>query len=355
MAQTSVVADLLQALQILTQLGTNIVGNNVRPLSINAILGSVEEPARDSVRLGLSHNLDNLVNLIPADLSGSATFNRGRKQCTLVMLSQQRGQASRTQHATNGFRGVALCISQTKLAFRYFSRRAKFRTCNHQKRTIWLSGERTNANKQTKKEKNKVESQHPITIAISPLRDIDTSLLGAQDGIATTNTLNAREGKGDGSVTVKVGVVHTQNVQELALLHNQGLPSWSVDEALKKKKKHTNSHSTNHNTNTINRLNSHDEEEGSECERCGRKKKRRREKKKSVNGDERDALQRQMIPKVVREPVCHVSSHVKHPPKKKQKEEKKKQSSRLQTINHNKHIATTVHPLECAKRTPHHC
>lgn len=76
MTQTSVVADLLQALQVLAQLGTNIVGNKVSPLAVNAVLGSVKKPTRNSVCLGLSHDLDDLVDLISADLSRTANSKK---------------------------------------------------------------------------------------------------------------------------------------------------------------------------------------------------------------------------------------------------------------------------------------
>ena len=49
MTQTTVGADLLEALEILTELGVKTVGNNLGVLAIGDVALSVEEPRRDLV------------------------------------------------------------------------------------------------------------------------------------------------------------------------------------------------------------------------------------------------------------------------------------------------------------------
>lgn len=52
---------------------------------------------------------------------------------------------------------------------------------------------------------------------------VDISLLAAQDGEPTANTLNAGQGIGDLHLTINVGVQHTQNVLEIVRLQCETL------------------------------------------------------------------------------------------------------------------------------------
>ncbi len=49
MSQTSVRSDLLQSFQVLSELGVNTVGNELRPVALTNISLSVEEPLGDVV------------------------------------------------------------------------------------------------------------------------------------------------------------------------------------------------------------------------------------------------------------------------------------------------------------------
>jgi hypothetical protein len=51
--ETTVGADLLQALKILTELGVDTVGDDLRVLAIDNVTLSVEEPGRDLVLRGV--------------------------------------------------------------------------------------------------------------------------------------------------------------------------------------------------------------------------------------------------------------------------------------------------------------
>jgi len=67
--KTPVVADLLQALKIVTELGINLVRRDLRGLAVLEILPPVEHPARDLVLVGVLHNVHKVVHLLLRKLS----------------------------------------------------------------------------------------------------------------------------------------------------------------------------------------------------------------------------------------------------------------------------------------------
>lgn len=63
MTQTAMGADLLQALQIITELGIQIGGSQLRVFAIDDVLLSVEEPVGNFVLQRVRDDGHNLVNL----------------------------------------------------------------------------------------------------------------------------------------------------------------------------------------------------------------------------------------------------------------------------------------------------
>lgn len=72
MSETTVSADLLEALEIITELGVDTVGQNVRVLAVNDITLSVQEPAGDLVLGGVLDDGDDSLELFGGELTGAA-------------------------------------------------------------------------------------------------------------------------------------------------------------------------------------------------------------------------------------------------------------------------------------------
>jgi hypothetical protein len=70
-SETTVSADLLQALQILTQLRVDTVGENVRVLAVHNIALSVEEPRGDLVLGRVLDDGDNSLELFGGEFTGT--------------------------------------------------------------------------------------------------------------------------------------------------------------------------------------------------------------------------------------------------------------------------------------------
>lgn len=70
-AKTTVSADLLQALQIITQLGVDTVGQNLRVLAVDNVALSVEEPGGDLVLGRVLDNGDNSLKLFGGKFTGT--------------------------------------------------------------------------------------------------------------------------------------------------------------------------------------------------------------------------------------------------------------------------------------------
>jgi hypothetical protein len=62
-ADTTMAADLLEMLEILTQLGVYVVGEELSVLAVTTVLLSVEEPIGDLVLAGVLHDGHKLVDL----------------------------------------------------------------------------------------------------------------------------------------------------------------------------------------------------------------------------------------------------------------------------------------------------
>ncbi len=71
MSQTSVSSDLLESLQVLSELGVNTVGDELRPGALTNISLSVEEPLGDVVVSGLGKNVVDLINVLFSQLTSS--------------------------------------------------------------------------------------------------------------------------------------------------------------------------------------------------------------------------------------------------------------------------------------------
>lgn len=72
---TSVGADLLETLDVITELGVDIVGKDLRVLAINDILLSVQEPVGNLELLRVLKDLDNALQLIRVELTGTVERN----------------------------------------------------------------------------------------------------------------------------------------------------------------------------------------------------------------------------------------------------------------------------------------
>ena len=72
MAETSVGTDLLQSLEVLTELGVDTVGEDLEVLAVDNVALSVEEPGGDLVLGGVLDDGDNALKLFGGKLAGAA-------------------------------------------------------------------------------------------------------------------------------------------------------------------------------------------------------------------------------------------------------------------------------------------
>lgn len=79
-SETSVGPDLLQSLDVVSELLVDNVGNNVQVLTVSDILSPVEEPGGDLELSRVLHDGDNSLELIGIELSGSGESKRKRKR-----------------------------------------------------------------------------------------------------------------------------------------------------------------------------------------------------------------------------------------------------------------------------------
>ena len=70
-SDTSVSSDLLQSLQVISQLGFQVVGQNVVVLTVNVVLLSVQEPGWDLVLGWVLHDGDNSLQLFLGQFTGT--------------------------------------------------------------------------------------------------------------------------------------------------------------------------------------------------------------------------------------------------------------------------------------------
>lgn len=78
MTETTVSADLLESLQILTELGVHAVGENLAVLAVVDIALSVEEPGGDLVLGGVLDDGDDTLELFGGDVT--STNSREKKK-----------------------------------------------------------------------------------------------------------------------------------------------------------------------------------------------------------------------------------------------------------------------------------
>lgn len=71
MTETTVSADLLQALEIVTELGVDVVGQDLVVLAVHDIALSVEEPGGDLVLRGVLDDGDDALELFRGEFSGT--------------------------------------------------------------------------------------------------------------------------------------------------------------------------------------------------------------------------------------------------------------------------------------------
>lgn len=71
MTKTTMDADLLQTLQILTQLVIQVVGQELAEFAILMILLTIEEPIGDLVILGVLHDGNNTLQISLVQLTGT--------------------------------------------------------------------------------------------------------------------------------------------------------------------------------------------------------------------------------------------------------------------------------------------
>lgn len=71
MSQTTVGTDLLQSLQIVTELGVDTVGQNLRILAIDNVLLSVQEPCRNLELRGVLDDGDNAFELVRVEFTST--------------------------------------------------------------------------------------------------------------------------------------------------------------------------------------------------------------------------------------------------------------------------------------------
>jgi len=104
-SQTTVGADLLEALQVLTQLVVQEVRQNLGGLAVLDVLLSVEEPVWDLVLAGVGDDGDDPLDLLLAQLTGAlAHVNVGLLECNV-------GEpAADTLDGGNGEHGVPLTL-----------------------------------------------------------------------------------------------------------------------------------------------------------------------------------------------------------------------------------------------------
>lgn len=77
--KTTVRPDLLKALEIVTELGVNIVGENLRVLAVDNVLLSVEEPSGDLVLSRVLDNGDDTLKFFRSELTGAVQRQKKKK------------------------------------------------------------------------------------------------------------------------------------------------------------------------------------------------------------------------------------------------------------------------------------
>lgn len=152
-AETTVSADLLEALKIVTELRVDTVGEDLRVLAVDNVALSVEEPGRDLVLRRVLDDGDDTLELFGGELTGTVYQN------LLVMKSLYR---------------VDWCLYDGKAY-----------ACHHNR---------------------------PRLDICVPLVQVDIGLLADKVGVTTTDTLDLGEGVHHLLLAINVGVEETQDL-----------------------------------------------------------------------------------------------------------------------------------------------
>jgi hypothetical protein len=175
--ETTVGADLLQALEIVTELGVDTVGENLAVLAIDNIALPVEEPAGNLVLGGVLDDGDDTLELFGRKLTGAVK----RMSAFLSFLG-----------SFNPVPRVPNIQIQLSGSFRQPSQ--------------------SNPGKVCLRAANRGEE------GTVPLVEIDIGLLADQVGVPATDTLDLGQGVHDLLLAVNIGVEQTQDELEVALL-----------------------------------------------------------------------------------------------------------------------------------------
>jgi hypothetical protein len=97
-AETPVRADLLEGLQVLTELGRDLVRNNVVRLAVDTVLLPVDHPVRDVESAGVLEDTDDALDLLGGELTGTLG------EVNLGLLADQVGDT--TTNTGDGGEGV---------------------------------------------------------------------------------------------------------------------------------------------------------------------------------------------------------------------------------------------------------
>jgi hypothetical protein len=76
--ETTMDANLLQALKIVTQLGVERVREDLQELAVLDVLLSVEEPVRDAIMTRMHQDVDDLLELLLCHLTSTVSGKRKR-------------------------------------------------------------------------------------------------------------------------------------------------------------------------------------------------------------------------------------------------------------------------------------
>jgi hypothetical protein len=89
-AETSVGTDLLQSLEIVTELGVDTVGEDLEVLAVDNVALSVEEPRGDLVLGGVLDDGDNALELFRGEFTSTVLFALDTSFSCRVSRSQMR-------------------------------------------------------------------------------------------------------------------------------------------------------------------------------------------------------------------------------------------------------------------------
>lgn len=153
-AETTVGADLLEALKIVTELRVNTVGEDLRVLAVDNVALSVQEPARDLVLGRVLDDGDDTLELFGGELTGTVREN------PLVIEALDR---------------------------------VDWRSCDG---GAWANH----------------HHHGPSLVICVPLVQVDIGLLADQVGVTTTDTLDLGEGVHHLLLAINVGVEETQDL-----------------------------------------------------------------------------------------------------------------------------------------------